>query len=508
MRKISAISSWLLNQIDTTDWIPILIIVSGLLIRIPLITHSTDLWRESDTASIAHFFSINGFKILYPQIFWGGNGPGYVESEFQLYPLIVSLLYYLFGEQMWLGRLISFLLTTITSFTFYFFVAKKILKKREALFSLILLCLSPIFLRYGTAFMPEATMMCFYVAGLAFFIRWLDDRRFSYLILASLSISLAILVKPTAIHVGLIFALLAVKRFGYRSLLKDWRVWFVIVLCLSPVVLYYLHARNIYLEYGNTFGVLSGGDSKFGNFHYWLDPQFYSGLAQIECWWVFGPLGAFVFVIGYIQSIKRRSYLLLFGTITLVIYYFIIPRYTGFSRGIQYHIYMTPFAALGFGIGMDALFRFRYRLVARALAWLSIIAVVLWAAYTYTNMIQNGNEFTLCASQVKVLIPADRLIIVSTSNYSYDTQSPSLPDNFQEPEIFYFSQRRGWSLPADWLSEGKFEEFRQKGAGYYIILNSDYYLINKNPGILNYVDSNFNQINPSTQTTCRIYQFK
>src|SRR6266496_3051917 len=75
----------------------VIIIVFGILIRLPLtflpLTYSTtDTWRQADTASIAHNFIKSG-NILYPQINWGGNGPGYVEAEFQLMPFIVSILY-------------------------------------------------------------------------------------------------------------------------------------------------------------------------------------------------------------------------------------------------------------------------------------------------------------------------------------------------------------------------------------------------------------------------------
>ena len=33
-------------------------------------------WRQTDTAAIARNFYYNGFNILYPQIDWGGTGPG------------------------------------------------------------------------------------------------------------------------------------------------------------------------------------------------------------------------------------------------------------------------------------------------------------------------------------------------------------------------------------------------------------------------------------------------
>ncbi|HNY11065.1 MAG TPA: dolichyl-phosphate-mannose--protein mannosyltransferase, partial [Candidatus Wallbacteria bacterium] len=50
-------------------------------------------WRQCDTAAIARNFYESGMDIFHPRIDWGGNSPGFVESEFQLYPFIVALLY-------------------------------------------------------------------------------------------------------------------------------------------------------------------------------------------------------------------------------------------------------------------------------------------------------------------------------------------------------------------------------------------------------------------------------
>ena len=194
---------------------------------------------------------------------------------------------------LWLGRLVSFVFSTLTIITFFLF-ARKVLKPQAALWSLILFVFSPLFLRLGTAFMPEATVMFFYLAALYLFYRWLDERRLYLLFLASASTALAILVKPTSIHIGLIFALLAIQRCGW-SVIKNWRVWLAGVICLLPGALYYWHAHNLYLEYGNTFGLLSGGDSKFGNFYYWLSPRFYKGIAIAEVTLVFTPLAVPVF---------------------------------------------------------------------------------------------------------------------------------------------------------------------------------------------------------------------
>lgn len=497
----------LISQMINHDRAAILIIGLGFLLRILLLWSPDGNWRPADTASIAHFFLVNGFRILYPQVYWGGNGPGYVETEFQFYPFVVSLLYSVFGEHVWLGRFVSFLFSSATIITFYLLV-KEVLNPPEALWALILFSFSPILLNYSAAFWPESTMMFFYIGGLYFFIKWLHTPRSLFLLLASFSTSMAILVKPSAIHIGLLFALLALFRFGYSPLLRDWKIWLAIVLCLFPVLLYYMHAHKLFLNYGNTFGVLLDGDTKFGNFHYWLSPRFYFNLVRIDVEWILGPTGIFVFLIGLYQSLKSRSYLLLLSLMTIALYYLIIARYSGGDQGTQYHIFMAPYAAIGFGIGLDSLLNYEDRQIGNVLAWISIGGVVLWSAILYLGIFQNRglSKYTLCASQVQRIVPADNLIIVSSNEPSVDQQG--IPINYQEPTIFFYSQRRGWSLPADWVNPEKFEELRQKGAKYYVILDRDLHLLTENPKLLNYMGANFNQVNSGIKSTCRIYQIR
>jgi hypothetical protein len=495
------------------DRIALLVIALGVLIQVPLVFKPfTDaaggLWRQTDTASIAHHFLVNGFRILYPQIYWGGSSPGYVEAEFQLYPFIVALLYAGFGEHLWLGRLVSSIFSTLTIITFFLF-ARKVLKPQAALWSLILIIFSPLFNRLGTAFMPEATVMFFYVAALYLFYRWLDERRSYWLFLASASTALAILVKPTSIHIGLIFALLAIARYGW-SIVKDWRVWLAGAICLLPGALYYWHAHNLYLEYGNTFGLLSGGDSKLGNLSYWLSPDFYRGLATTEVRLVFSPLAVPVFLIGLFQFLRRRQTLLLVSVITIGLYYFIVARYSGYTRGEQYHIYMVPFAALGFGAGIDYLLNdYKHRRLGTLVAMASILAVVAWSARLYVGMLRAAEpeDLIACATWVQQLVPPENRIIVSTTGRAEVMDIPGVPifDNYQDPKMFFYSQRHGWSLPGDWLAPGKIEEYRREGAGYYVVFDRN--LMLAHPDAVDYLAANSRQVGPGSDAGCGIYQF-
>ncbi|MEP7189543.1 MAG: glycosyltransferase family 39 protein, partial [Roseiflexaceae bacterium] len=239
-----------------------------------------------------------------------------METEFQLYTFLISLLYRLFGEQLWLGRLVS-LLFTLPTIVVFSFLAQRVLKRPAAYWALAFFVLSPLYVRYSVAYMPEATVLFFYVTALYLFCRWLDEQTPLTLLLAACTTGLAMLVKPTSIHILLIFLLMTMHRSGWRAL-KRWDIWGAVFLSLLPAVLYFTHARNLYLQYGNTFGLLSGGDSKFPHPSALLSPGLYIALLRLETKWVFGGAGALLYAMGLGIALKRRQpMLVVFAAITI-----------------------------------------------------------------------------------------------------------------------------------------------------------------------------------------------
>ena len=482
-------------------------LIGAILIRLPLLptplTYANDIWRQADTASIAYHFSINGFKLLYPQIFWGGNGPGYVEAEFQLYPFIVALFYRVLGEQLWLGRLVS-LLFTIPAFVLFYLLARRVLEPRPAVWALAFFGISPLYIRYSIAFMPEATVMCFYVAALYFFYRWLDEQCLTTLLLAAICTSLAILVKPTSIHIGLIFALLALERYGW-SVLKRWDLWLAATVCLLPGMLWYVHAHDLYLQYGNTFGILSGGDSKFGSLRYWIAGHFYLSVLKLETTWVLAGGGLALFLPGLALALrKRQNLLIVYGMIVIFIYYLIVARYAQEEWGIQYHVYAVPFAALGIGIGFDWLLTRTRKTIGVGIALASVLAILVWTAYPYRDMLATQpNRLVKCATTVEKVVPKEARMIVSTTSFAQDN---GVPNNYQEPTIFFYSHRYGWSLPGDRHEPETVEELRRAGAGYFVIYSQELY--RASPDLVAYLNANAEQIGDGIEAGCGIYRFR
>ena len=88
-----------------------LLVLAGISARLLTLTipafQDPHAWRQYDTAAIARNFAEGPFHILYPQVDWRGNSPGYVESEFQIYTATVAVLYRLFGVHEWLGGAVN-----------------------------------------------------------------------------------------------------------------------------------------------------------------------------------------------------------------------------------------------------------------------------------------------------------------------------------------------------------------------------------------------------------------
>ena len=155
----------------------------------------------------------------------------------------------------------------------------------------------------------------------------------------------------------------------------------------------------------------------------------------------------------------------------------------------------------------DSLLNIKNLQIGKVLAWISIFTVALWSAWYYPGLLSKPTaDYKTCSYWVQKYVPADSFIVVSNPYNSVDEQN--IPNNYQEPMVFFYSQRKGWSLPADWLTPEKFEQLRKEGAQYYVILDRDLNLLTANPEILNYINANFNQLDSGIEPACRIYQFK
>jgi len=412
-------------------------------------------WRECETATIARHF-LEEPNIFYPRINWGAPGPGYVEAEFQLMPFAVHLLYRVFGHQPWLGRALAVVLAAFATLLM-FQLARRCMGPWAALMAAFAFASAPLTFRYGSSFMPEAMVLVCYLFAADRFTRWLTDRRWSSILTAGAVLGLGIGVKPTSVHVGLVAGLVALQRGGPRLLFGRQMLAFGAV-ALLPAALYFAHAADLHQEYGNTFGVISGGDSKWGSWARWLDPDFYLTVLRIDVVYGMGYAGTLLVLLALFVG---RSPALRFACwawlLVLLLYYMIVARYAGHeSRGMQYHIYAVVPLALAVGAGTEALWRLvSRRLPARpvvALAVVGLVGLVMalqqWRSNRWFLAASKNDLFARAGQALASVCAADELVLVTSTDVAWDG---AVENNFEEPKVMFHAWRQGCILARDKL---------------------------------------------------------
>ena len=477
-------------------------------------TYPGDIWRQSDTATIARNFAANGMNIFFPQINWGGSGPGYVETEFQLLPWLTAITYLVFGEHVVLGRLVSLGFMLVAAAAFWG-LARRLLPVTPARWALVAFFVSPAFMRWGTAFMPEATVLAFSLLALLGFCRWLQEDRPVFLVWAAAATSAAALVKPTSLHVGLVIGLWSV--FAARDRLRRVSLYAAGLAALVAPALWLRHAAALHATYGNTFGVISGGDSKWGSLAMWLSPEFYLGNLRSETIFIYGLVGLPLAVSGAVWMWRRHRVdppasawssplpLLGAGAIALAVYYFAAGRYSSSDMGIQYHVYSLPYAAIATGAGLAAALGWVRSRWSRGLSALVAVAAVLALGAQSVNVFvqslpDQAGVLGVCATELDaVSAPAD-LVVVSTTSRTTDG---AVPNNFQEPVVFFLADRKGWSLPADRHTPDEVTDLHSAGARFLVV--GDPQLVPAGGPLATWLADNARVLRTTEQAGCAIW---
>lgn len=434
-----------------------------------------DAWRQTETATIAHHF-LEDPNILYPRVNWGAPGPGYVEAEFQLFTWVVHLSYRVFGEDPIWGRLLSLVVTGLACLSVHR-IARRFLDAWPALLATLLFAGAPIVVRYSRVFMPDATALLLGIVAVERTLAWHDSDRARDLISGAAALGAAILVKPTVIVLSPVVAALLIAKGGPRALVRP-LVLGCMALAFLPSTAYYAHAASIHAQYGNTFGVISGGDSKWGDLGIWTSGSFYSHLFEIETRWMLGHAGLLLAIVGLFRAPTTLLRVLLgssFGAI--VVYYFAVARYAGFApRGLHYHLYAVPWVAIAAANGLVVLHgwvsrRFPGRPRAALLACaIAVLAMAVPQARGYLRVVRSdGNAVFLRAGKAlgKHSDPED-LVAVTATEVADDN---GVPNNFEDPRVlFYAGHRRGVIIATDQLYAANLIRAINDGARWVVTL--------------------------------------
>ena len=438
-------------------------------------------WRECDLGAVSKNFAVEGMDLFYPRIDWRGDGPGYAEMEFPLYPFITAISYQIFGIHDQIGRVWAFLFS-LGTLIFFYRLAREYLDKWPALAAFAFFAFNPLVFETSTSVQPEGLMLMAYVGAVYLFVRWLRTGASIDLAGSAVMTALALLAKASAAHIGLLFGILLIHKYGWRAVLQL-RLWLFAIAGVLPGALWYIHAKHLWTTYGNSLGV--------SNEYHWIGPDFFtnqyfiSGILQNEFTWVWMSLGVLVAVFGVWRG--RREVATCHSVIWLAsvfIFYVLASRTTADEWAYYYHVFsVAPFAVL-FGSGVSKLGEmFRetansyssislsvklLRGVAAALVTASMMLAFTLEARQVKADFQDGRSHSpgyVFAAEVKDKLTKPGLILAS-GGHCKD------PDGYQvaynASYMFYWLDRKGWNVCVEDQSAAAVRSYSDKGAVYFV----------------------------------------
>jgi 4-amino-4-deoxy-L-arabinose transferase-like glycosyltransferase len=390
-------------------------------------------WRQSDVAAIARNFLQNGFRFGYPQIDWAGNAPGYVGTEFPILPFTAAVSYKFAGVHEWIGRIQAVILFAV-SLPFFFLLVREIFGSTAAVWASFFYCFAPLNVFAGRSFMPDVPSLSFAIAGLYFFLRWVEHREAWSLFLAALAISLSLLIKITSMVIVAPLLYVVVGRLCQtpgvsqkRTTIYHAILFFVIA--LVPSATWYWHAHQIAqkLYPHHFFGAGGIRIESFSWYRHIAQQTFLSSLTP--------ALSVMALFSLFVPQARGRKYSRLFHSWLVAMIVFIILVGYG-NRHRWYQLPMVPIAAAFAGATCAFV---ASKVSSRTIALtFSVLLVSSFAtlAFWYIQPFYQASAAQLrdAGVELKKVTPIDALIVAA---------------DMGDPTIFYYADRKGWHFPEE-----------------------------------------------------------
>jgi len=414
-------------------------------------------WRQADTAGFARGLAEGSFDLLHPKFLayypdeFGINGA--VESEFNLYPLIVAALYRLFGVHEVLARLVSIAFALGTASLIYL-LGRRYLDHTAGLLAVLTLGLSPLYVFYSRSVQPESTVLFLSVGGLYFFTHWLDREDWLAYGATAICTALAFLTKITSLYIGLPLVVAAWMKYRWR-LVGQWRLWLLAALVLLPAAAYYLYAHSLYQQSGLTvYGITGGwpGSGKFDNLSQLLSADFYRVILTRLRGLILGNYGFLLFLAGLAMAPKKREEWVLYSWLGAVALFVLVVA-QGNRQHEYYQLPVVPVGALFVGKALAALLRpgtldLELLLIRRHAGAVLVVLLLMLslrgALRSLAPMYAQSSVLLEVAEATQRLTPAQQPVAI-------------LHDWARVPEVFYYAHRRGWSLWLERTPEGEYD---------------------------------------------------
>ncbi|MGH9189576.1 MAG: glycosyltransferase family 39 protein [Acidimicrobiales bacterium] len=461
--------------------LPVLIL--GAILRLDYVTQpfiDGFSWRQTSTAMIADNFARRNANILFPEVSWNGPGPSYQGREFQTVTYLASLLYRLIGQHDWIGRGLSIAFGLWGIFALYQLV-RRVWDEAHGIAAAFVMALIPGSIFIDRSFLPDPAMVALVVTSCWMLVRYLQEGRPRWLVLAAASGALGFLTKLPGMLVGLpmlyaAVAIVGLPRLRRRPMLPALAV--AALLVVGPVVAYYLWARHLASAYPPYHFAGSANWIWGDGWKEWLAQSYFLPRAVANgVYWLWTPPVIGLAFLGLLfapprvdASPARAPWFFHLWLLAAVAFYAIGAREL-VENPWNFHIFNPAVAALsarGFLVVIHAgIGDMRSRLAI--LRGAAIVAVILAVGHSQLKGLyrpQGGQAWRMGLALRSLSAPGDLVVTIA--------------NDIGDPLAIYYSGRRGWTFPPadpaiawnrypddDEEAIRIFEELRASGANWF-----------------------------------------
>lgn len=372
-------------------------------------------------------------KIMPDESIYAGRAINFFKSnqlstidQQPIFFYLTDIFYNLFGVNLFGARFLALLFGYILSIPLIFLIARRLYDTKIAIVSAFIFTFSPLYLKVITG-VPDESMVFFSLLSIYFFIKTIEDNK-KFIILSTISLSIAILLKPVAlllIGIYILFLLyLSFKNKAKISNKNNIKLFFISIIILflmiTPILTYnYLfykdkHKTDIYF---NRFLELNlpdykdlGGASR-GN-HLSDFPQ--GSISILSRLFKGDPL-LFLFFIGGIISLiyKKDKWSILFLLFLIILFLFFATTETS-----TVHLtILIPIMAILASNFVLSLSNYLNKLTKKQTLKYFLILFIIVNLLLSLNIIFSSSNFGSLRSYTISKIPENSLVVVDSRVY-------------------------------------------------------------------------------------------
>ncbi len=460
-------------------WAIVIIFVLGLLVRLYRFDGPIADWhsfRQSDTNAVTSIYVREGINPIYPKYYdisnlqsTYDNPNGYRFVEFPIYNITQALLFKAIGffTLVEWGRIVT-IAASLSSAYLVYLLTRKYQNETAGLFAAVIYLFLPYSVFYGRSILPDPLMTTAYLSGIYFFDKWIDNYKkeknkskksisvFSKnynLILSSIFIAVALLLKPFAAFFLLPIAYLIYKKFGFSSI-RMCNLWIFGIFSILPFIFWRLWISNFPEGIPLSNWLLNGNNIRFKPvFFKWI---LYERVTKM----ILGFFGL-VFLLSGLISLKKNTNAGFFVSFIAAAAVYVLTVATGNVQHDYYQIPVIPVIAMVSGVGAAVFFE-RFRNIFMRAIILGLLFLTFFTAWHGIRGVGLGggvkdffnvNDPRMVEAGLKAdeVLPNDAVVIAS-----YDGSTT----------LLNLVQRRGWPN-----FQASLEELQKRGATHMVIAN-------------------------------------